>query len=74
MMTEAYYEMERAFLYRELCYTQSFQREFLIRKKIEKLEKEWADSVGCDVEALRKMALDSFEYSYRFKKRQKYQF
>ena len=43
MMTEAYYEMERAFLYRELCYTQSFQREFLIRKKIEKLEKEWAE-------------------------------
>lgn len=42
--------------------------------EIKSLEKEWADSVGCDVEALRKIALDSFEYSYRFKKRQKYQF
>lgn len=38
------------------------------------LEKEWADKVGCNIEVLREMALNSFEYSYRFKKKQKFQF
>lgn len=42
--------------------------------EIKALENDWADSVGCDINALRKMALNSFEYSYRFKKNQKYQF
>ena len=42
--------------------------------EIKSLEKEWADSVDCDVDALRKMVLNSFEYSYNFKKKQKYQF
>lgn len=45
-----------------------------ILSEINSLEKEWADKVGCDVDALRQMALDSFEYSYKFKKNQKYQF
>lgn len=42
--------------------------------EIESLEKEWAEKVGCNIEVLREMALNSFEYSYRFKKKQKYQF
>ncbi|MCR5026602.1 MAG: hypothetical protein K6A34_04080 [Methanobrevibacter sp.] len=42
--------------------------------EIESLEKEWAEKVGCDIDVLREMALNSFEYSYRFKKKQKYQF
>ena len=42
--------------------------------EIESLEKEWAERVGCNIEVLREMALNSFEYSYRFKKKQKYQF
>jgi hypothetical protein len=42
--------------------------------EIESLEKEWADKVGCNIDVLREMALNSFEYSYKFKKKQKYQF
>ena len=42
--------------------------------EIESLEKEWAEKVGCNIDVLREMALNSFEYSYRFKKKQKYQF
>lgn len=45
-----------------------------IFSEIESLENEWAGKVSCDMDALREMALDSFEYSYRFKKNQKYQF
>ena len=42
--------------------------------EIVSLEKEWADKVGCNIDVLREMALNSFEYSYKFKKKQKYQF
>ena len=45
-----------------------------ILSEIESLENEWAGKVSCDIDALREMALNSFEYSYRFKKNQKYQF
>lgn len=45
-----------------------------IIEEIESLEKEWAEKVGCNIDVLREMALNSFEYSYRFKKKQKYQF
>ncbi|WP_407380504.1 hypothetical protein [Methanobrevibacter sp.] len=45
-----------------------------IFSQIEALEDEWASKVSCDIEALREMALNSFEYSYKFKKNQKYQF
>lgn len=45
-----------------------------ILSEIESLENEWAGKVSCDIDALREMALNSFVYSYRFKKNQKYQF
>ena len=45
-----------------------------IMDEIKSLEKEWAEKVDCDVDALRQMTLNSFEYSYKFKKSQKYQF
>ena len=45
-----------------------------IIEEIKSLEKEWAEKVGCNIDVLREMALNSFEYSYRFKKKQKYQF
>ena len=45
-----------------------------ILSEIESLENEWAGKVSYGIDALREMALNSFEYSYRFKKNQKYQF
>lgn len=45
-----------------------------IFSEIVSLEKQWASNVSWDIDALREMALESFEYSYKFKKNQKYQF
>ncbi|MBR0272401.1 MAG: hypothetical protein IJQ68_10520 [Methanobrevibacter sp.] len=50
------------------------QKGLEILSEIESLENEWAGKVSCDMDALREMALNSFEYSYKFKKNQKYQF
>ena len=45
-----------------------------ILSEIKDLESEWAEIAGCDIEELRKVALNTFDISYRFKKSQKYQF
>lgn len=45
-----------------------------ILSEIKILEKEWAEIADCNIEELRKIALNTFEISYNFKKNQKYQF
>ena len=45
-----------------------------ILSEIRLLEKDWAEIADFDVEELRKVALNTFEISYKFKKSQKYQF
>lgn len=45
-----------------------------ILSEIKDLEKEWALIADGDLEELRKIALNTFEISYRFKKSQKFQF
>ncbi len=45
-----------------------------ILSEIKKLEDEWVEITDCNLEELRKMALNTFEITYKFKKSQKYQF
>lgn len=45
-----------------------------ILSEILSLESEWAEIAECDIDELRKIALNTFEISYKFKKSQKYQF
>ena len=45
-----------------------------ILSEIKKLEDEWVEIADCNLEELRKMALNTFEITYKFKKSQKYQF
>lgn len=45
-----------------------------ILSEIKKLENEWADIADCNLDELRKVALNTFEITYKFKKNQKYQF
>ena len=45
-----------------------------ILSEIRLLEKDWVEIADFDVEELRKVALNTFEISYKFKKSQKYQF
>ena len=45
-----------------------------ILDEIKSLEKDWAEIADCDIDELRKIALNTFEISYKFKKSQKYQF
>lgn len=45
-----------------------------ILSEIKKLESEWAKIADCNLEELRKVALNTFEITYKFKKSQKYQF
>ena len=45
-----------------------------ILAQIKSLESDWAQIADCDIEELRKIALNTFEISYKFKKNQKYQF
>lgn len=47
MLTKSKYEIDRTFLYQELCNTNSLQKENEIRKKIKKLEDEWNNQVKC---------------------------
>ena len=42
--------------------------------EIKTLEKEWTEIADGNIEELRKIALNTFEISYNFKKNQKYQF
>ena len=45
-----------------------------ILSEIRALEKDWTEIADCDIDELRKVALNTFEISYKFKKSQKYQF
>ena len=45
-----------------------------ILSEITSLESDWAEIAECDIDELRKIALNTFEISYKFKKSQKYQF
>lgn len=45
-----------------------------ILTEIKSLENDWAQIADCDIDELRKIALNTFEISYKFKKTQKYQF
>ena len=45
-----------------------------ILSEIKSLENDWAEIADCDIDELRKIALNTFEISYKFKKTQKYQF
>ena len=45
-----------------------------ILSEIKKLENDWAEIAVCNLEELRKIALNTFEITYKFKKNQKYQF
>lgn len=45
-----------------------------ILSEITSLEKDWAEIADFDIDELRKVALNTFEISYRFKKNQKFQF
>ena len=45
-----------------------------ILSEIKDLENKWAEIAGCNIEELRKIALNTFDISYKFKKSQKYQF
>ena len=45
-----------------------------ILSEIKKLEDEWVEITDCNLEELRKMDLNTFEITYKFKKSQKYQF
>lgn len=45
-----------------------------ILSEIKKLEDEWVEIADCNLEELRKMDLNTFEITYKFKKSQKYQF
>lgn len=45
-----------------------------ILSEIASLEKDWAEIADCDLDEIRKIALNTFEISYKFKKNQKYQF
>ncbi|MEE1157262.1 MAG: hypothetical protein U0K80_07585 [Methanobrevibacter sp.] len=45
-----------------------------ILSEITSLESDWAEIAECDIGELRKIALNTFEISYKFKKSQKYQF
>ena len=45
-----------------------------ILSEIKKLESEWAEIADCNLEELRKVALNTFEIKYKFKKNQKFQF
>ena len=44
-----------------------------ILSEIKTLEKEWTEIADCNIEELRKIAINTFEISYNFKKNQKYQ-
>ena len=45
-----------------------------ILAEINSLEDKWAEIADCDIEELRKIALNTFDITYKFKKSQKYQF
>ncbi len=45
-----------------------------ILSEIKKLENDWAEIAVCNLEELRKIALNTFEITYKFKKNQKYPF
>ena len=45
-----------------------------VLSEIRSLENDWAQIADCDIDELRKIALNTFEISYKFKKTQKYQF
>ena len=45
-----------------------------ILSEISDLENKWAKIADCDIEELRKIALNTFDITYKFKKSQKYQF
>lgn len=45
-----------------------------ILSEIASLEKDWAEIADCGLDEIRKIALNTFEISYKFKKNQKYQF
>lgn len=45
-----------------------------ILSEITSLENNWAEIADCDLDEIRKIALNTFEISYKFKKNQKYQF
>ena len=45
-----------------------------VLSEIRSLESDWAQIADCDINELRKIALNTFEISYKFKKTQKYQF
>ena len=45
-----------------------------ILSEIRELENKWADIAECNIDELRKIALNTFDISYKFKKSQKYQF
>ena len=45
-----------------------------ILSEIKDLEEKWAEIADCNIEELRKIALNTFDITYKFKKAQKYQF
>ena len=80
LFLKSYKKLERLDLV-EITYPDDLPYDVVLTEKgediiseIASLEKEWADKVGCNIDVLREMALNSFEYSYKFKKNQKYQF
>ncbi|WP_407432760.1 hypothetical protein [Methanobrevibacter sp.] len=45
-----------------------------ILSEIKELENKWAEIAECNIDELRRIALNTFDISYKFKKSQKYQF